>query len=155
MPSPTARSAQAQLSGRRPGDQEADGVAPAHARDAGVRLRSSAEKRQRVTAREELVLGGGRGGWAAWARTRLGVVWCGPVGQGLPGYGSCGGGDSGVGFPCEPRPCMGFGPGVSSGGLGCGGLRVCSGALGRESGVQARFLGVRMGSATSVLSIHR
>ena len=159
-----ARRAHRRLALRRPsslggdqgwgGDQEADGDVPAHAHDASVRLRSSAEKRQRVTAREELVLGGGRGGRAAWAHTRLEVVWCGPMGQGLPGCVPCGGGDSRVWFPCEPRPCMGFGPGASSGGLGCGGLQVCSGALGRVWGA-GQVLGVRMGSRSSALSTHR
>lgn len=66
---------QAQIAWRRP-EQEVERVLPPHARDAGVRLRSNAEKRQRVRAREALalVLGGGPGGRAAWAHTRLEVV---------------------------------------------------------------------------------
>lgn len=140
-PKRRAQSSPTQLAlGRRPGDQGAGGGVPAHARDVGVRLRSSAEKRQRVTAREALVLGGGRGGRAAWAHTRLEVVCCGPRGAGAAGVWPLRRWRFGVWFRCEPRPCMGFGAGAGSGGLGCGGLRVCSGALGRESGVQAGFV---------------
>lgn len=81
---------QAQIAWRRPGEQEVERVLPAHARDADVRMRSNSEKRQRVRAREALalVLGGGPGGRAAWAHTRLEVVWCGQVGQGPLEYGS-------------------------------------------------------------------